>query len=365
MGMAKTPAEFKDEIEKKFDNNIVILGQYIDKKTKIEFYCKKCNHTWYTSPMSILKTSIGCPECAKKIISQKNSARNIKISGRFVDLYPDLAKRFDKEKNEDINIQDLSPHSGKRIWWKCDICGHSWQSNVASVVDNKGNCPRCYRQNAVNNIISYRLNKNGSLADNYPNLLEEWDYDKNIDTTPERITSKSNKKVWWKCKRCGHEWQASIAKRTEGKGCPHCYRFEKSNLQKKVQGYIEEKYDYIFLHEYDCSLKCRNPDTDHLLPYDNELIIANNAKIIIECNGEQHYKICGLTKLAAKKYNVTPEETLKYIQSKDEYKKSYAISQGYHYLTIPYWTESDESYKTLIDNKIQEILQQHKINDVA
>ena len=33
-----------------------------------------------------------------------------------------------------------------------------------------------------------------------------------------------------------------------------------------------------------------------------------------------------------------------------------------HYLVIPYWTESDESYKTLIDNKIQEILNSTKLN---
>ena len=38
------------------------------------------------------------------------------------------------------------------------------------------------------------------------------------------------------------------------------------------------------------------------------------------------------------------------------YKKQYALSQGYYYLEIPYWTESDESYKTLIDEKIKSIL---------
>lgn len=361
MGKIKTLEEFRCEIKNKFDNNIVVLGQYIDNKTKIEFYCKKCGHIWYTSPMSILKTSVGCPECAKSIVAQKNTIRNIQISGRFVDLYPELAKRFDYEKNDDINIKDLSPHSGKRVWWKCDTCGYSWQSKVASVVDNKGNCPECYRKNAVNNIIACRLTKNGSLACNYPDLLEEWDYDKNIEVTPETITVKSNKKVWWKCKNCGYEWQATVAKRTEGKGCPCCYRFEKSNLQQKVQSYIEDKYGYDFLHEYECLLKCRNPETNHILPYDNELIVFDNVRIIIECNGEQHYKICGLTKLAAKKYNTTPEEALRYVQWKDEYKKQYALSQGYHYLAIPYWTEADESYKTLIDEKIQQILNNTKL----
>ena len=183
--------------------------------------------------MSILKTSFGCPECANKILRNKLITKNISTSGRFVDLYPDLAKRFDDEKNAGINIYDLSPKSGQYVWWKCEICGHSWRSKVATVVNSKGNCPECYLKNATNNIISYRINKNGSLADNYPELLEEWNYDKNIDITPEIITVKSNKKVWWKCKKCGHEWQAKIAKRTSGEGCPYCYRFKKKQSTAK------------------------------------------------------------------------------------------------------------------------------------
>lgn len=355
----KTCEEFAREIQDIFHGNIDVLGQYVNQKTKIEFYCNICGHKWHTTPMSILKTTVGCPECAKKLISEKNTIG--KNNSRFVDLYPELAKRFDHEKNENINIQILSPHSGKRIWWKCAICGYSWQSNVASVVDNKGHCPKCYRRNAANNIITYRLNKNGSFADHYPELLSEWDYKKNINFNPNEMLVKSNKKVWWKCQKCGREWQTKIAKRTAGEGCPHCYRFEKSNLQQKVQYYIEDTYAYQFMHEHDCSLKCRNPNTNRLLPYDNELVITDNIRIIIECHGEQHYKICGLTKLAAKKDNIAPEDALKYIQWKDEYKKQYALSQGYYYLAIPYWTEQDNSYKTLIDNKIQEILNNTKL----
>ena len=362
MGRSKrTQEDFMREIQDRFDGNIVALGQYVNQKTKIDFYCNKCCNKWSTTPMSILKTSFGCPKCATQVTRNKLMTKNISTSGRFVDLYPNLAKMFDYEKNADINIQNLSPKSGQYVWWKCEVCGHSWQSKVANVVNNKGNCPECYLKNAANNIIYYRLNKNGSLADHYPELLKEWDYDKNIDITPETVTVKSNKKVWWKCKKCGHEWQAKIAKRTANEGCPYCYRFEKSNLQQKVQSYIEDKYDYDCFHEHDCSLKCRNPKTNHLLPYDNELVISDNTRIIIECNGEQHYKICGLTKLAAKKYNITPEEALKYIQWKDEYKKKYALSNSYYYLDIPYFAEFDDSYKTLIDDKIKEILLTTKI----
>ena len=59
----------------------------------------------------------------------------------------------------------------------------------------------------------------------YPNLIKEWHPIKNGDLKPHRITYGSDKKVWWKCnKGDDHEWEASIAHRTYGTGCPFCSR---------------------------------------------------------------------------------------------------------------------------------------------
>ena len=41
-------------------------------------------------------------------------------------------------------------------------------------------------------------------------LLQEWDYELNTDFNIKTITSGSNKRVWWKCSKCGHKWQTSI-----------------------------------------------------------------------------------------------------------------------------------------------------------
>ena len=67
--------------------------------------------------------------------------------------------------------------------------------------------------------------------------------------------------------------------------------------------------------------------------------------------------------MQAKYRNTTPEQALLDQQHRDKIKKDYALSQGYHYLEIPYWTEHDESYKTLIDSKIHEILTFTQQND--
>ncbi len=55
----------------------------------------------------------------------------------------------------------------------------------------------------------------------FPELMKEWDFEKNIEFDPNKLASGSGKKVWWKCAK-GHEWQAVIKSRKDGCGCPFC-----------------------------------------------------------------------------------------------------------------------------------------------
>ena len=54
-----------------------------------------------------------------------------------------------------------------------------------------------------------------------PKLIAEWNYEKNIDMNPSKISLRNHKKVWWKCQK-GHEWEAKIQNRNNGRGCPYC-----------------------------------------------------------------------------------------------------------------------------------------------
>ena len=52
-------------------------------------------------------------------------------------------------------------------------------------------------------------------------LIEEFDLDKNgcsIYDFPITVRDKA----WWHCSTCGYEWQATLASRKRGKGCPCC-----------------------------------------------------------------------------------------------------------------------------------------------
>ena len=73
----------------------------------------------------------------------------------------------------------------------------------------------------IYNIIAYSQKSNSLLILN-PNLATEWHPRLNGTLRPENISYKSNKKVWWKCSVCGHEWQATVNHRSSGRGCPEC-----------------------------------------------------------------------------------------------------------------------------------------------
>ena len=70
-------------------------------------------------------------------------------------------------------------------------------------------------------IKKFHYEKPNNIAITNPELLDEWDYEKNGDKLPEYYTPKAHNKVWWKCKE-GHSWQAIISSRTRGSKCPYC-----------------------------------------------------------------------------------------------------------------------------------------------
>ena len=60
------------------------------------------------------------------------------------------------------------------------------------------------------------------LATTNPELVDEWDFEKNGDLTPDTVSHGLQLTVFWKCK-LGHSWNATIANRAYGKtGCPYC-----------------------------------------------------------------------------------------------------------------------------------------------
>jgi len=67
----------------------------------------------------------------------------------------------------------------------------------------------------------------------YPELMNEWDFEKNKEK-PQEIIRGSHKKAWWKCPN-GHRYQTRISHRTCTKtGCPVCASMRESSVPEKL-----------------------------------------------------------------------------------------------------------------------------------
>ncbi len=161
-------------------------------------------HIWKTTLNIRVGQGTGCPACPRQVIAAPEE-NNLAV------LNPSLASEWHPEKNGDLRPVDIWPNSNRKIWWQCSK-GHEWQAVVASRAAGCG-CPYCYGRYAT---------KTNNLVNKYPELLDEWDREKNKGLNPSNFTPHVNKKVWWSCRK-GHSWQATIYNRTKNKsGCPVC-----------------------------------------------------------------------------------------------------------------------------------------------
>jgi uncharacterized Zn-finger protein len=145
----------------------------------------------------------GCPYCAGKhpVVGETD----------FRTVHPELMPEWDFEKNGDLRPEDIVAGSHKMVWWRCEK-GHSWRT-IAYHRHISHNCPYCVGLLAIPGVTDI-----GSIN---PDLLLEWDLERNGAILPESLKQYSNKKVWWKCKK-GHRWLSTVGARNAGSQCPYC-----------------------------------------------------------------------------------------------------------------------------------------------
>lgn len=132
----------------------------------------------------------------------------------LADVNPTLAAQWHPTKNGTLRPADVTAGSGMKVWWQCEH-GHEWEASIKNRHCNSTGCPGCCQRGAA---------KEGKdIATTHPAIAAQWHPTKNGDLTPRQVSQGSQKKVWWQCE-CGREWQATINDRTDGHGCPECYR---------------------------------------------------------------------------------------------------------------------------------------------
>ena len=166
---------------------------------KVWWLCSK-GHEWEAT-VNDRSRGRGCPYCAGKAICEDNCLQSVN---------PVLAKEWHPTKNGSLTAKGVTARSNKKVWWICDK-GHEWQATIDSRSRGNG-CPYCAGKAVCEDNCLQTIN---------PVLAKEWHPTKNGSLTAKDVAPQSNRKVWWMCGR-GHQWEAVVASRSSGRGCPYC-----------------------------------------------------------------------------------------------------------------------------------------------
>ena len=223
-------------------------------------------HEW---PATVCDRTRGCvcPECVDMSKSLREAFERQIALGEKKSLreeYPEIAAQWHPTKNAHLKrangIDRLTPDwvtagCHEMVWW-LDVHGHEWPARVASRTNGQG-CPKCHENNrseiwreAIERQIASGEKK--SLKEEYPEIAAEWHPTNNahlklangIDSlTAEWITARSGEYIWW-LDAHGHEWLATVANRTNGRGCPECAEYGFTTQDKAVV-YLMQRPDQV------------------------------------------------------------------------------------------------------------------------
>ena len=173
--------------------------------TKKAWWLCSAGHEWQAAINS--RPRNGCPYCSNLYVSEGSS---------LLDLNPSVCEEWDYDRNEKKPLPTIIPKVVRKFGGAVlRARDHRWEARIASrVAPDDGilsACPFC---------AGRKPSKGYNFAVVYPDLLKEWDYEKNR-RSPEEYTPQSNYSVWWKCIK-GHGWKSQINNRANGRNCPEC-----------------------------------------------------------------------------------------------------------------------------------------------
>ena len=169
----------------------------------------------------------GCPACQNKTVSSTNCLQALR---------PDLLVFWDFDANKTITPSDVTPGSNKKSG-----------GNVNEATAGVQQLHPLFR---VENVLSAPdkkvLEGFNDLATVNPSLAREWHPTLNGKLTAKQVTAgSSKKKVWWLCPR-GHEYQATVANRSNGTGCPICKKEQKTSFPEQAILFYLGKHTEVF-----------------------------------------------------------------------------------------------------------------------
>jgi len=191
-----------------------------------------------------------------------------------VSQVPRLMDEWYEEKNIEAGIfpDKVGSQSNKKAFWKCNKCGYTWETKISNRYHGRG-CPCCARKRVVTG--------SNDLATTHPDLIKEWDYERNGELTPDKVLYGTAKKVYWKCPE-GHSYRATINHRSgiNGTCCPKCNAGRQTSFAEQAFFYYIQKVFPDAINRY-TEIFSNSMELDIYIP---------SIKLGIEYDGEAWHK---------------------------------------------------------------------------
>ena len=253
----------------------------------VKWRCHKCGRVW-SAPVNNRVNGTGCTCDAKERKVRKLRQRLVERDGSLADTRPEIAKQWHPTLNGDLTPNDITEHSMFKAWWSGED-GVPWQSVVAVRCRKEGgtNRPKYLAVPGVNDLRTIR-----------PDLAKEWNYDKNNDTDITSVIPGSKIKAWWICEK-GHEWKASVASRSAGRGCPFCNQERNTSFPEQATFYYVKKAfadaENRFYPEDRLEVDIFIPSYKIGIEYDGSYYHSSKKKRAIDIRKNQQLSALGIT----------------------------------------------------------------------
>ncbi|PET72766.1 hypothetical protein CN533_05010 [Priestia megaterium] len=113
-------------------NNGITPEEVLPGSGKSIWWMCEQGHEWEAVVSSRKKS--GCPYCSGLYASEEKNLETTR---------PYISKFWHPTKNGMLAPKNVTPYSGKKVWWKC-LNGHEWQSKISQ--RTTANCPTCNRE---------------------------------------------------------------------------------------------------------------------------------------------------------------------------------------------------------------------------
>jgi len=307
----KTTDQFKKEVYDLVKDEYIVLGEYVNNKTKIKIKHNTCNNIYDVTPHNFLNNNTRCPRC----------------SGKYKRTHEDFLKEVYDLVGDEYTVLNTYKSDGTKkpdkIKFLHTNCKNIFEMRAHDFLKNGHRCPVCANKKiGIDKLLTNEefLNKIKELNITQFTFLEKYTGCRN--------------KILVRCNICNKEFKITPKHILyDGHLCPYCKR---SIGEEKVAKWLEDnkiKYIWHCTDFKDCKYK-------QTLEFDFYLEEYN---LCIECDGIQHFKKMW--------YDYTEDDYLKRIK-RDNIKNEYCKKNNISLLRIPY-TENNNINNILNKNILE------------